>query len=143
MDAKKTLHNLKQRYWWPNMRTDCNKYVRSCHKCQVLKRRTVNAYGLLQQLPIPPTPWEIVSADHNPPEQVYQSCPSAHLRPYFKRDADVMQNNTSDEENDSSAENRDPAEDHQEVSVTTEPSSSRNHLLRNPRPPKRFEQYVS
>ncbi|GFV68787.1 hypothetical protein TNCV_694551 [Trichonephila clavipes] len=39
-----------------------------------------------------------------------------------------MQNNTSDEENDSSAENQDPAEDHQEVSVTTEPSSSRNHL---------------
>ncbi|GFX78364.1 RNA-directed DNA polymerase from mobile element jockey [Trichonephila clavipes] len=66
-----------------------------------------------------------------------------HLRPYFKRDADVIQNNTSDEENDSSAENQDPAEDHQEVSVTTEPSSSRNHLHRNRRPPKRFEQYVS
>ncbi|GFY20146.1 uncharacterized protein TNCV_2148391 [Trichonephila clavipes] len=60
-----------------------------------------------------------------------------HLRPYFKRDADVMQNNTSDEENDSSAE------DHQEVSVTTESSSSRNHLRRNRHPPKRFEQYVS
>ncbi|GFX28111.1 hypothetical protein TNCV_424381 [Trichonephila clavipes] len=55
-----------------------------------------------------------------------------HLRPYFKRDADVMQNNTSYEENDSSAE------DHQEVSVTTEPSPSRNHLRRNHRPPKRF-----
>ncbi|GFS68089.1 retrovirus-related Pol polyprotein from transposon opus [Trichonephila clavipes] len=47
-----------------------------------------------------------------------------HLRPYFKRDADVMQNNTSDEEDDSSAENQDPAEEDQEVSVTTEPSSS-------------------
>ncbi|GFV28651.1 uncharacterized protein TNCV_3986011 [Trichonephila clavipes] len=66
-----------------------------------------------------------------------------HLRPYFKRDADVMQNNTSDEENDSSAENQDPAEDNQEVSVTTEPSSSRNHLRRNRRPLKRFAQYVS
>ncbi|GFW11183.1 down syndrome cell adhesion molecule-like protein Dscam2 [Trichonephila clavipes] len=44
MDAKKTLHNLKQRYWWPNMRKDCKKYVRSCHKCQVVNRRTVNAY---------------------------------------------------------------------------------------------------
>ncbi|GFW92512.1 transposon Tf2-9 polyprotein [Trichonephila clavipes] len=66
-----------------------------------------------------------------------------HLRPYFKRDADVMQNNTSDEENDSSADNQDQAEDHQVVSVATEPSSSRNHLRRNRRPPKRFEQYVS
>ncbi|GFU10474.1 uncharacterized protein TNCV_12731 [Trichonephila clavipes] len=66
-----------------------------------------------------------------------------HLCPYFKRDADVMQNNTSDEENYSSAENQDPAEDHQEVSVTTEPPSSQNHLRRNRRPPKRFEQYVS
>ncbi|GFY03416.1 uncharacterized protein TNCV_1173721 [Trichonephila clavipes] len=55
----------------------------------------------------------------------------------------VRPNNTSDEENDSSAEDQDSAEDHQEVSVTTEPSSSRNHLDRNPRPPKRFEQYVS
>ncbi|GFT01431.1 hypothetical protein TNCV_3215311 [Trichonephila clavipes] len=65
-----------------------------------------------------------------------------HLRPYFKRDADVMQNKTSDEENDSSAENQDPA-DHQEVSETTESSSSRNHLCRNRRHPKRFEQYIS
>ncbi|GFT41608.1 retrovirus-related Pol polyprotein from transposon opus [Trichonephila clavipes] len=30
MDAKKTLDNLKQRYWWPNMRKDCKNYVRSC-----------------------------------------------------------------------------------------------------------------
>ncbi|KAF8781863.1 Transposon Ty3-G Gag-Pol polyprotein like [Argiope bruennichi] len=64
MDAKKTLHNLQLRYWWPNMRKDCKAYVRSCHKCQIVNRRTANAYGLLQQLPIPSTPWEIVSADH-------------------------------------------------------------------------------
>ncbi|GFV13326.1 hypothetical protein TNCV_3656461 [Trichonephila clavipes] len=60
-----------------------------------------------------------------------------HLRSYFKRDVDVMQNNTSDEEIDSSEE------DHQEVFVTTKPSSRRNHLRRNCCPPKRFEQYVS
>ncbi|GFX09040.1 hypothetical protein TNCV_4166191 [Trichonephila clavipes] len=198
MDAKKTLHNLKQRYWWPNMRKDCKNYVRSCHKCQVVNRSTANAYGLLQQLPIPTTPWEIVSADHviclpqtragntnmivriDHATRYVVATPSAslgahsvtdalyhnilrygppigtvcyeiksrtlqnkfikvvhvqHLRPYFKRDADLMQNNTSDEENDSSAENQDPAEDHQEISVTTEPSSSRNHLRRNRRPP--------
>ncbi|GFX40228.1 retrovirus-related Pol polyprotein from transposon 412 [Trichonephila clavipes] len=351
MDAKKTLHNLKQHYWWPNMRKDYKNYVRSCHKCQVVNRCTANAYGLLQQLPISTIPWEIVFADHviclpqtgagntnmlvhidhatryvvatpsaslgahsvtdalyhniilryGPPSmyisdrgtaftarhtqhflQKYritqlmtppyspqahniverangiivstlkkltdknpdkwdELLPNAllannttkqnstknspfyllfgyeprlprelhigrfiddtpredqldflilawkeaannvyeahlenkhrfdlhlgavcyeiksrtlqnkfikvvhvqHLRPYFKRDADVMQNNTSDEENDSSAEKQDPAEDHQAVSVTTEPSLSRNHLRRNRRPPKRFEQYVS
>ncbi|GFR13680.1 hypothetical protein TNCT_22561 [Trichonephila clavata] len=64
MDAKKTLHNLQLRYWWPNMRMDCKAYVRSYHKYQIVNRRTFNAYGLLQQLPIPSTPWEIVSADH-------------------------------------------------------------------------------
>ncbi|GFX53020.1 uncharacterized protein TNCV_3228881 [Trichonephila clavipes] len=37
-----------------------------------------------------------------------------HIRLYFKRDADVMQNNTSDEENDSSAEDQDPTENDQE-----------------------------
>ncbi|KAF8773194.1 Transposon Tf2-8 polyprotein like [Argiope bruennichi] len=47
-----------------NMRKDCKAYVRSCHKCQIVNRRTANAYGLLQQLSIPSTPWEIVSADH-------------------------------------------------------------------------------
>ncbi|GFT68736.1 hypothetical protein NPIL_142471 [Nephila pilipes] len=46
------------------MRKDCKTYVRSCHKCQIVNRRTANAYGLLQQLPIPTTPWEIVSSDH-------------------------------------------------------------------------------
>ncbi|GFX62148.1 hypothetical protein TNCV_2228741 [Trichonephila clavipes] len=50
MDAKKTLHNLKQRYWWSNMQKDCKIYVRSFQKCQVVSCRTSNAYGLLQQL---------------------------------------------------------------------------------------------
>ncbi|GFQ89652.1 hypothetical protein TNCT_508071 [Trichonephila clavata] len=64
MDAKKTLYKLQQRYWWPKMRKYCKTYVRSCYKCQIVNRRTANAYGLLQQLPIPTTPWEIVSSDH-------------------------------------------------------------------------------
>ncbi|GFT45664.1 hypothetical protein TNCV_1055881 [Trichonephila clavipes] len=64
MDAKKTLHNLEQCYWWPNMRKDYKIYVKSCYKCQAVNRRATNPYGLLQQLPIPTTPWEIVSADH-------------------------------------------------------------------------------
>ncbi|GFX17964.1 uncharacterized protein TNCV_2294121 [Trichonephila clavipes] len=55
-----------------------------------------------------------------------------HLRPYFKRNADVIQNNTTDEKND-----QDPA-DPQDVSVTTQPSSSRHYLNRNNRPTKRF-----
>ncbi|GFS53418.1 uncharacterized protein NPIL_44251 [Nephila pilipes] len=46
------------------MRKDCKTYVRSCHKCQIVNRRTANAYGLSQQLPIPTTPWEIVSSNH-------------------------------------------------------------------------------
>ncbi|GFX15569.1 down syndrome cell adhesion molecule-like protein Dscam2 [Trichonephila clavipes] len=68
------------------------------------------------------------------------------LSPIFKGPFVIVRpvgaNNTSDEENDSSAENQDPTKDHQEVSVTTESSSSRNPLRRNRRPPKRFEQYV-
>ncbi|GFS45951.1 hypothetical protein TNIN_312311 [Trichonephila inaurata madagascariensis] len=42
------------------MRKHCKEHVRSCHKCQIVNRRTANAYGLLQQLPIPSKPWEIV-----------------------------------------------------------------------------------
>ncbi|GFQ74638.1 uncharacterized protein TNCT_34331 [Trichonephila clavata] len=51
----------------------------------------------------------------------------------------IIKNNTSDEENDSSAKYQDPAADLQEVSVTTEPSSSRHYLRRYRRPPERFE----
>ncbi|GFS49591.1 hypothetical protein TNIN_51181 [Trichonephila inaurata madagascariensis] len=65
-----------------------------------------------------------------------------HIRSYFKRDADNMQNNTSIKENDSSVENQDLAEDLQEDSVTTEPSSSRHYLCHNRRPSKRFGRFV-
>ncbi|GFX60469.1 integrase catalytic domain-containing protein [Trichonephila clavipes] len=45
------------------MRKDCKANVQSCHKCHIVNQRTANAYGLLQQLPIPSTPWDIVSTD--------------------------------------------------------------------------------
>ncbi|GFW82266.1 hypothetical protein TNCV_3817471 [Trichonephila clavipes] len=54
-----------------------------------------------------------------------------------------IQNNTSDEENDSSAEKQDPAEDFQKVFVTTGPSPNQHYLHHNHCLPKRFEQYVS
>ncbi|GFR22128.1 hypothetical protein TNCT_247881 [Trichonephila clavata] len=66
-----------------------------------------------------------------------------YLRLHLKRRAVIIHNNISDKENDSSAENQDPAEDHQEVSVTNEPSSRGLYLHCNRRPPKRFKQYVS
>ncbi|GFR09834.1 hypothetical protein TNCT_583331 [Trichonephila clavata] len=46
------------------MQKDCKIYVRICHKCQIVNRRSANAYGQLQQLPIPTTQREIVSTEH-------------------------------------------------------------------------------
>ncbi|GFT93341.1 hypothetical protein TNCV_1483841 [Trichonephila clavipes] len=193
-------------YAHPNIRDHWA--LRSCHKCQIVNRRTANAYGLLQQLPMPTTPWEIVFPDHviclpqtragntnmlvridnatryvvatpsvslgalsvtdtlyhniilrygplndTPREdkldllilaraEAANNVYEAHLENKHRFDLHRRSHSFKDEENDSSAENQDPAGDHQEVFVTTEPSSSRNHLRRNRRPPKRFEQYV-
>ncbi|GFY37452.1 hypothetical protein TNIN_63231 [Trichonephila inaurata madagascariensis] len=54
-----------------------------------------------------------------------------HLYLYFKRDTDFQ--NNSHEENDSSAENQDPAEDLQEIFVITGPSPNQHYLHHNRR----------
>ncbi|GFY38090.1 hypothetical protein TNIN_321591 [Trichonephila inaurata madagascariensis] len=55
------------------------------------------------------------------------------------RDATIIQNNSSDEENESAVKNQNPAENLQDDSVANLPSPIRKYFHRNRRPPKRFE----
>ncbi|GBG62608.1 hypothetical protein CBR_g31244 [Chara braunii] len=60
---KKTSVNLVQRFWWPGMLDDAEKYVETCQVCQRDKPRTQAPLGLLKPLPIPAGLGQSVSMD--------------------------------------------------------------------------------
>ena len=51
------------RYFWPKMLDDIRRYVAACQTCQRIKSVRHSPYGLLQPLPTPSRPWEIVGLD--------------------------------------------------------------------------------
>ena len=59
----RTLARLRPRFYWPNMAEYVREYVLTCPSCQMSKARRGAAPGLLQPLPIPGVPWEVVGMD--------------------------------------------------------------------------------
>ena len=57
-----TFSNLSQHFFWPRMSTDVKNFVRSCEFCQRNKSERIKA-GLLQPLPVPESPWSVISMD--------------------------------------------------------------------------------
>jgi hypothetical protein len=52
--AEKAYANLRESYYWPNMRKDLeDAYVPGCIECQCNKSRTTKPQGLLHPLPVP------------------------------------------------------------------------------------------
>jgi hypothetical protein len=49
----KTFERVRRSYWWPQMRKDIVKYVRTCHPCQVRKIQKQKPSGLMQFFEIP------------------------------------------------------------------------------------------
>jgi hypothetical protein len=67
----KTRRIIGDRYYWPGMVTDIDRYVRNCNDC---RRSTIprdKTPGLLKPLPIPDRPWQHVSIDFHelPPDR--------------------------------------------------------------------------
>ena len=58
-----TTQAIEIYFYWPNMRKDIHAYVEQCIVCQKIKYDRGKAPSLLQPLPIPNTPWEIISMD--------------------------------------------------------------------------------
>jgi transposase InsO family protein len=62
--ATRLLATMNQTLWWPSMRQDVERHVRTCRKCQLCKRTTTKKYGHL-----PPKeaedaePWKRVNVD--------------------------------------------------------------------------------
>ncbi|GJZ92179.1 putative reverse transcriptase domain-containing protein [Tanacetum coccineum] len=55
--------DMKQLYWWPNMKADITTYVRKCLTCAKVKAEHQKPSGLLQQPEIPVWKWERITMD--------------------------------------------------------------------------------
>ncbi|GJP44334.1 hypothetical protein CLOM_g3714, partial [Closterium sp. NIES-68] len=61
--SNKTLTSIAKHYYWPHMAKDVQKFVTSCDTCQRMKSSKQKNAGLLQPLPVPEQPWQVVSLD--------------------------------------------------------------------------------
>nr|GEV16940.1 putative reverse transcriptase domain-containing protein [Tanacetum cinerariifolium] len=61
--SDKMYQDLKQLYWWPNMKENIATYVSKCLTCSKVKGEHQNPSGLLVQPEIPEWKWEKVTID--------------------------------------------------------------------------------
>ncbi|GKD71380.1 putative reverse transcriptase domain-containing protein, partial [Tanacetum coccineum] len=61
--SNKMYQDLKQLYWWPNMKADIATYVSKCLTCANVKAEHQRPSGLLQQPKIPMWKWERITMD--------------------------------------------------------------------------------
>jgi hypothetical protein len=59
----KTYNHIASTCYWPRMFRDIKRYVSTCDICQKTKPRRHTLVGLLQPIPIPSQPFEVVSMD--------------------------------------------------------------------------------
>jgi hypothetical protein len=62
-DIEKTVAMLQKHFYWPKLRQEVNKYIRSCTACAIAKP-TTKKQGLYTPLPTPDRPWESISMDY-------------------------------------------------------------------------------
>jgi hypothetical protein len=60
---EKTVVILHKHFYWPKLRHDVRKYIRSCTACAIAKP-TIKKQGLYTPLPTPERPWESISMDY-------------------------------------------------------------------------------
>ncbi|KAI3695430.1 hypothetical protein L1987_78427 [Smallanthus sonchifolius] len=61
--SDKMYKDLKELYWWPNMKGDIATYVSKCLTCSKVKAEHQKPSGLLQQPEIPQWKWEQIAMD--------------------------------------------------------------------------------
>ena len=62
----KTYNRISGIYYWPRMSREIKVFVNTCDVCQKTKPRRHGPTGLLQPIPIPSQPFEVVSMDFIP-----------------------------------------------------------------------------
>nr|GFC70036.1 retrotransposon protein, putative, Ty3-gypsy subclass [Tanacetum cinerariifolium] len=63
LGSDKMYQELKQLYWWPNMKADIATYVSKCLTCLKVKAEHQKPSGLLVQLEIPQWKWDNITMD--------------------------------------------------------------------------------
>ncbi|KAK3529517.1 hypothetical protein QTP70_031959, partial [Hemibagrus guttatus] len=58
-----TLSLLRQRFWWPGMANDVQRYVQGCRECAISKNPRHLPSGKLLPLPVPNRPWSHLGVD--------------------------------------------------------------------------------
>jgi hypothetical protein len=53
--------DLKQNFWWSNMKVDIAKYVAECDTCHLMKASHLKSAGVVQPLSIPRWKWDDIS----------------------------------------------------------------------------------
>jgi len=61
--VRKTLDLINRNFWWPNLRNDVKKFIKSCETCCKAKVPRHKPYGLLSPLSTPNRPWSDISMD--------------------------------------------------------------------------------
>ena len=61
--STKMYRDLREYYWWPNMKKEIAEYVSRCGICQQVKIEHQRPAGELQPLPIPEWKWENIAMD--------------------------------------------------------------------------------
>ena len=69
----KTIDLVRREFDWPGLRGYVRDYCKSCTTCMRSKPQLHKPYGTLQQLPIPPRPWESISMDFIEPLPISDS----------------------------------------------------------------------
>jgi hypothetical protein len=54
---------LQRHFYWPKLRQEVSKYIRSCTTC-VISKPTTKKQGMYTPLPTPERPWESISMDY-------------------------------------------------------------------------------
>nr|XP_017224824.1 PREDICTED: uncharacterized protein LOC108201049 [Daucus carota subsp. sativus] len=61
--STKMYRDLKENYWWPDMKREIAEWVNKCYTCQRVKAEHQRPSGLLQPLEIPEWKWEHIAMD--------------------------------------------------------------------------------
>ena len=70
----KTYHRIAAVYYWPRMSQDIKKYTSTCNICQKTKPRCHTPIGMLQPIPIPSQPFEVVTMGFIPELPECEGC---------------------------------------------------------------------
>ncbi|CAF1569678.1 unnamed protein product [Didymodactylos carnosus] len=60
----RTLAKLKHQFWWPDMKSSVEKYIKSCSKCQQFNISRQKKPGYLKPISPPEEPFQIIAIDY-------------------------------------------------------------------------------